>query len=246
MRGPGETQLETDRRLILDKISRLKEELKTIDKQKAVQRKNRGKLVRVALVGYTNVGKSTLMTLLSKSEVFAENKLFATLDTTVRKVTIENLPFLLTDTVGFIRKLPTHLVESFKSTLDEVREADILVHMVDISHPAFQEQIEVVERTLHEIDETEKPTLLVFNKIDAFTHVAKEEDDLTPKTRENFTLEELMQSWPAKMREDSVFISATEKENIDALKQALYEKVKGIHITRFPYNDFLYQTYEDE
>lgn len=246
MRGPGETQLETDRRLILDKISRLKDQLKTIDKQKAVQRKNRGKLVRVALVGYTNVGKSTLMTLLSKSEVFAENKLFATLDTTVRKVTIENLPFLLTDTVGFIRKLPTHLVESFKSTLDEVREADILVHMVDISHPAFEEQIEVVERTLHEIDETEKPTLFVFNKIDAFTYVAKDEDDLTPKNRENYTLEELKQSWPAKMKKDSVFISATEKENIDALKQAIYEKVKAIHITRFPYNDFLYQNYDEE
>ena len=246
MRGPGETQLETDRRIILDKISRLKQELKNIDKQKAVQRKNRGKLVRVALVGYTNVGKSTLMTLLSKSEVFAENKLFATLDTTVRKVTIENLPFLLTDTVGFIRKLPTHLVESFKSTLDEVREADILLHMVDISHPAFEEQIQVVERTLHEIDETEKPTILVFNKIDAFTHVEKEEDDLTPKKRENFSLEELKQSWPAKMKEDSVFISAIERENIEALKQLIYDKVKEIHITRFPYNDFLFQTYEEE
>lgn len=246
MRGPGETQLETDRRLILDKISRLKQELKNIDKQKAIQRKNRGKLVRVALVGYTNVGKSTLMTLLSKSEVFAENKLFATLDTTVRKVTIENLPFLLTDTVGFIRKLPTHLVESFKSTLDEVREADILLHMVDISHPAFEEQIQVVERTLHEIDDTEKPTILVFNKIDAFTHVPKDEDDLTPKKRENFSLEELKQSWPAKMKEDSVFISAIERENIEALKQLIYDKVKGIHITRFPYNDFLFQTYEEE
>ncbi len=246
MRGPGETQLETDRRLILDKISRLKQELKNIDKQKAVQRKNRGKLVRVALVGYTNAGKSTLMTLLSKSEVFAENKLFATLDTTVRKVTIENLPFLLTDTVGFIRKLPTHLVESFKSTLDEVREADILLHMVDISHPAFEEQIQVVERTLHEIDDTEKPTILVFNKIDAFTHVPKDEDDLTPKKRENFSLEELKQSWPAKMKEDSVFISAIERENIEALKQLIYDKVKGIHITRFPYNDFLFQTYEEE
>ena len=246
MRGPGETQLETDRRLILDKISRLKQELKNIDKQKAVQRKNRGKLVRVALVGYTNVGKSTLMTLLSKSEVFAENKLFATLDTTVRKVTIENLPFLLTDTVGFIRKLPTHLVESFKSTLDEVREADILLHMVDISHPAFEEQIQVVERTLHEIDDTEKPTILVFNKIDAFTHVPKDADDLTPKKRENFSLEELKLSWPAKMKEDSVFISAIEKENIEALKQLINDKVKEIHITRFPYNDFLYQNYEEE
>ena len=246
MRGPGETQLETDRRIILDKISRLKQELKNIDKQKAVQRKNRGKLVRVALVGYTNVGKSTLMTLLSKSEVFAENKLFATLDTTVRKVTIENLPFLLTDTVGFIRKLPTHLVESFKSTLDEVREADILLHMVDISHPAFEEQIQVVERTLHEIDDTEKPTILAFNKTDAFTHVPKDEDDLTPKKRENFSLEELKQSWPAKMKEDSVFISAIERENIEALKQLIYDKVKEIHITRFPYNDFLFQTYEEE
>ncbi len=246
MRGPGETQLETDRRLILDKISRLKDELKKIDKQKTVQRKNRGKLVRVALVGYTNVGKSTLMTLLSKSEVFAENKLFATLDTTVRKVTIENLPFLLSDTVGFIRKLPTHLVESFKSTLDEVREADILLHVVDISHPAFEEQIQVVERTLHEIDETEKPTILVFNKIDAFTHVQKDEDDLTPKKRENYTLEELKQSWPGKIKEDCVFISAMERENIDALKQRMYDKVKEIYITRFPYNDFLYQTYEEE
>ncbi|HHU27428.1 MAG TPA: GTPase HflX [Bacteroidales bacterium] len=246
MRGPGETQLETDRRLILDKISRLKKELEKIDKQKSVQRKNRGKLVRVALVGYTNVGKSTLMTLLSKSEVFAEDKLFATLDTTVRKVTIENLPFLLTDTVGFIRKLPTHLVESFKSTLDEVREADILLHVVDISHPAFEEQIQVVEETLHEIDETEKPTILVFNKIDAFTHVEKEEDDLSPKRRENYSIEELKQSWPAKMREESVFISALERENIDALKEMLYEKVKEIHITRFPYNDFLYQTYDEE
>jgi GTP-binding protein HflX len=246
MRGPGETQLETDRRLILDKISRLQKELEKIDKQKSVQRKNRGKLVRVALVGYTNVGKSTLMTLLSKSEVFAEDKLFATLDTTVRKVTIENLPFLLTDTVGFIRKLPTHLVESFKSTLDEVREADILLHVVDISHPAFEEQIQVVEETLHEIDETEKPTILVFNKIDAFTHVEKEEDDLSPKRRENYSIEELKQSWPAKMREESVFISALERENIDALKEMLYEKVKEIHITRFPYNDFLYQTYDEE
>ncbi len=245
MRGPGETQLETDRRIILDKISRLKEQLKQIDKQKAVQRKNRGKLVRVALVGYTNVGKSTLMTLLSKSEVFAENKLFATLDTTVRKVTIENLPFLLTDTVGFIRKLPTNLIESFKSTLDEVREADILVHVVDISHPAFEEQIEVVEKTLYEIDKTEKPTILAFNKIDAFTHVAKDEDDLTPKKRENVSLEELQQSWMSHVKENCIFISAKEKTNIEELKQLLYEKVKEIHITRFPYNDFLYQTYEE-
>lgn len=246
MRGPGETQLETDRRIILDKISRLKQELKEIDKQKSVQRKNRGKLVRVALVGYTNVGKSTLMNLLSKSEVFAENKLFATLDTTVRKVTIENLPFLLTDTVGFIRKLPTHLIESFKSTLDEVREADILVHVVDISHPAFEEQIEVVEKTLFEIDETEKPSILVFNKIDAFSHVEKDEDDLTPKKRENYTLEELKQTWMHKMKENCIFISAREKTNIDNLKQMIYDKVKEIHITRFPYNDFLYQNYEEE
>jgi GTP-binding protein HflX len=246
MRGPGETQLETDRRIILDKISRLKQELKDIDKQKTVQRKNRGKLVRVALVGYTNVGKSTLMTLLSKSEVFAENKLFATLDTTVRKVTIQNLPFLLTDTVGFIRKLPTHLIESFKSTLDEVREADILLHVVDISHPAFEEQIRVVEKTLFEIDDSEKPAILVFNKIDAFTHVVKDEDDLTPKKRDNYTLEELKQSWFNKINENCIFISAKEKENIEELKQLIYDKVKEIHISRFPYNDFLYQTYEEE
>lgn len=246
MRGPGETQLETDKRIILDKISRLKLQLKEIDKQKTVQRKNRGKLVRVALVGYTNVGKSTLMTLLSKSEVFAENKLFATLDTTVRKVTVENLPFLLSDTVGFIRKLPTHLIESFKSTLDEVREADILLHVVDISHPAFEEQIAVVEKTLFEIDDTEKPTVLVFNKIDAFSYTVKDEDDLTPKKRENYTLEELKQTWISKMKENCIFISAKEKENIESLKSLLYEKVKEIHISRFPYNDFLYQTYEED
>jgi GTP-binding protein HflX len=246
MRGPGETQLETDRRIILDKISRLKQQLKDIDKQKTVQRKNRGKLVRVALVGYTNVGKSTLMTLLSKSEVFAENKLFATLDTTVRKVTVKNLPFLLTDTVGFIRKLPTHLVESFKSTLDEVREADILLHVVDISHTAFEEQIEVVEKTLFEIDKTEKPTILVFNKIDAFSHTVKEEDDLTPKKRENYSLEELEQTWFSKLKENCIFISAKEKKNIDELKELIYDKVKEIHITRFPYNDFLYQDYEED
>jgi GTP-binding protein HflX len=246
MRGPGETQLETDRRIILDKISRLKQQLKDIDKQKTVQRKNRGKLVRVALVGYTNVGKSTLMTLLSKSEVFAENKLFATLDTTVRKVTISNLPFLLTDTVGFIRKLPTHLVESFKSTLDEVREADILLHIVDISHPAFEEQIAVVEKTLFEIDDTEKPTILVFNKIDAFNYTVKDEDDLTPKKRKNYTLDELKQTWISKMKENCIFISAIEKDNIDSLKDIIYEKVKEIHVTRFPYNDFLYQTYDED
>lgn len=246
MRGPGETQLETDRRIILDRIARLKNELKDIDKQKTVQRKNRGKLVRIALVGYTNVGKSTLMNLLSKSEVFAENKLFATLDTTVRKVTIENLPFLLTDTVGFIRKLPTNLIESFKSTLDEVREADILVHVVDISHPAFEEQIDVVEKTLYEIDKTEKPTILVFNKIDAFSHVEKEEDDLTPKTRQNTSLEELKQSWMSKLNENAIFISAKEKTNIEELKSLIYERAREIHIQRFPYNDFLYQTYDEE
>jgi len=246
MRGPGETQLETDRRIILDKISRLKKELKDIDMQKSVQRKNRGKTVRVALVGYTNVGKSTLMNVLSKSEIFAENKLFATLDTTVRKVTIDNLPFLLTDTVGFIRKLPTNLIESFKSTLDEVREADILLHVVDISHPAFEEQIEVVEKTLYEIDKTPKPTILVFNKIDAFTHVVKEDDDLTPKRRENYSLEELKQTWMNKLQDNCIFISAKEKENIDELKQLIYKKVKEIHITRFPYNDFLYQHYEGD
>lgn len=246
MRGPGETQLETDRRIILDRIARLKNELKEIDKQKTVQRKNRGKLVRAALVGYTNVGKSTLMNLLSKSEVFAENKLFATLDTTVRKATIENLPLLLTDTVGFIRKLPTNLIESFKSTLDEVREADILVHVVDISHPAFEEQIDVVEKTLYEIDKTKKPTILVFNKIDAFSHVEKEEDDLTPKTRQNTSLEELKQSWMSKLNENAVFISAKEKNNLEELKSLIYEKAREIHIQRFPYNDFLYQTYDEE
>ena len=246
MRGPGETQLETDRRIILDRIARLKNELKNIDKQKTVQRKNRGKLVRAALVGYTNVGKSTLMNLLSKSEVFAENKLFATLDTTVRKVTIENLPLLLTDTVGFIRKLPTNLIESFKSTLDEVREADILVHVVDISHPAFEEQIDVVEKTLYEIDKTQKPAILVFNKIDAFSHVEKEEDDLTPKTRQNRSLEELKQSWMSKLNENAIFISAKEKNNIEELKSLIYEKAREIHIQRFPYNDFLYQTYDEE
>ncbi len=246
MRGPGETQLETDRRIILDKISRLKDELKSIDKQKVVQRKNRGKLVRVALVGYTNVGKSTLMNLLSKSDVFAEDKLFATLDTTVRKVTIENLPFLLTDTVGFIRKLPTKLIESFKSTLDEVREADILVHIVDISHPAFEEQIEVVEKTLFEIEKESKPTIVVFNKIDAFNYVVKDEDDLTPKTKINLSLEDLKQSWMSKLKDNCLFISAREKTNIDELKALIYDKVKEIHIQRFPYNDFLYHNYEDE
>lgn len=245
MRGPGETQLETDKRIIQDKIALLKKELVAIDKQKSVQRKNRGKMVRVALVGYTNVGKSTLMNLLSKSEVFAENKLFATLDTTVRKVIVENLPFLLSDTVGFIRKLPTELVESFKSTLDEVREADLLVHVVDISHPDFEEQIEVVNKTLTEIDGTEKPMLMVFNKIDAFTFVPKDEDDLTPRSRENIDLEELQQTWMNKQPENTVFISARQKTNLEALKELLYQRVKEIHITRFPYNDFLFQHYEE-
>lgn len=245
MRGPGETQIETDRRIILDKIAYLKEQLIHIDKQKATQRKNRGKMVRVALVGYTNVGKSTLMNVLSKSDVFAENKLFATLDTTVRKVIIDNLPFLLTDTVGFIRKLPHDLVESFKSTLDEVREADLLLHVVDISHPGFEEQIEVVNRTLTELESNRKPTILIFNKVDAFTYVEKDEDDLTPRTRENVSLEELKQSWMAKLGDDCMFISAKNLTNMEALKTLVYERVKDIHITRFPYNDFLFQKYDD-
>lgn len=247
MRGPGETQIETDRRIILDKISRLKAELVAIDKQKSMQRKNRGKLTRVALVGYTNVGKSTLMNLLSKSDVFAENKLFATLDTTVRKVIIDNLPFLLTDTVGFIRKLPTHLVDSFKSTLDEVRDADLLVHVVDISHPNFEEQIEVVDKTLREVcNGADKPMILVFNKIDAFTYKPKESDDLTPATRENISLDELKKSWMAKMGDNCVFISARKSINIDELKQKIYQKAREIHVARFPYNDFLYQNYDVE
>ncbi|MCM1484486.1 MAG: GTPase HflX [Muribaculaceae bacterium] len=246
MRGPGETQIETDRRIILDKIARLKEELRAIDRQKSIQRKNRGKLTRVALVGYTNVGKSTIMNLLSKSDVFAENKLFATLDTTVRKVIIDNLPFLLTDTVGFIRKLPTHLVESFKSTLDEVREADILVHVVDISHPNFEEQIEVVNHTLAEVcGGVDKPMIMVFNKIDAFHYTPKDADDLTPATRENTSLDELKASWMSRMGHDAVFISAKNGTNIDELKHLLYEKAKEIHLTRFPYNDFLFQKYDD-
>ena len=244
MKGPGETQLETDRRIILDKIAYLKKQLKEIDWQKSTQRKNRGKMVRAALVGYTNVGKSTLMNVLSKSEVFAENKLFATLDTTVRKVIIRNLPFLLSDTVGFIRKLPTHLIESFKSTLDEVREADLLIHVVDISHPNFEEHIEVVNKTLHEIDERDKPVILVFNKIDAYTYVKKAEDDLTPKTKKNIDLDELKHTWMSKLHDNCIFISAKEKSNLEELKDLLYEKVKEIHVTRFPYNDFLFQEYE--
>lgn len=245
MRGPGETQIETDRRIILDKISRLKEQLKRIDRQMSTQRRNRGKMVRVALVGYTNVGKSTLMNVLSKSEVFAENKLFATLDTTVRKVVVRNLPFLLSDTVGFIRKLPHDLVESFKSTLDEVREADLLVHVVDISHPAFQDQLDTVNKTLAEIDSSTKKHLVVFNKIDAFTYTPKEEDDLTPRTRENDSLEDLKKMWIAKQDVSSIFISAKERTNMEELKELFYEEVKKIHITRFPYNDFLFNYYDD-
>jgi GTP-binding protein HflX len=240
MRGVGETQIELDRRIILDKIAKLKKDLEEIDRQKSSQRKNRGKMVRTALVGYTNVGKSTLMNLLSKSDVFAEDKLFATLDTTVRKVIIENLPFLLSDTVGFIRKLPTELIESFKSTLDEVREADLLLHIVDVSHPAFEEQIEVVTKTLSEIDKTPKPVILVFNKIDAFAFTPKEEDDLTPSTYENVSFDELKQTWMNKLPDNCVFISAKEKINLSELKKTLYDKVKEIHISRFPYNDFLY------
>lgn len=246
MRGPGETQIETDRRIILDKISRLKQELVAIDKQKSVQRKNRGKLTRVALVGYTNVGKSTIMNLLSKSSVFAENKLFATLDTTVRKIAIDNLPVLLTDTVGFIRKLPTHLVNSFKSTLDEVREADVLVHVVDISHPNFEEQIEVVDRTLRDVcNGADKPMIMVFNKIDAFTYKPKDEDDLTERTRENISLDELKATWMSRLNDNCVFISAKKGINIDELKAKIYEKAKEIHVSRFPYNDLLYEKYDD-
>ncbi|MDR0989088.1 MAG: GTPase HflX [Prevotellaceae bacterium] len=240
LRGPGETQLEMDRRIILGRMSLLKERLAEIDKQKSTQRKNRGRLIRVALVGYTNVGKSTLMNLLAKSEVFAENKLFATLDTTVRKVIIDNLPFLLSDTVGFIRKLPTDLVDSFKSTLDEVREADLLLHVVDISHPDFEEQIEVVGKTLADIDAAGKPTLLVFNKIDAYTFVEKAPDDLTPRTKENRSLEELMHTWMARTGADSLFISARERIHIDTLRERLYARVKELHVQKYPYNDFLY------
>ncbi len=246
LRGPGETQLEMDKRIILSRMSLLKQQLKDIDMQKSVQRKNRGKMIRVALVGYTNVGKSTLMNVLAKSEIFAENKLFATLDTTVRKMIINNLPFLLSDTVGFIRKLPTGLVDSFKSTLDEVREADLLLHVVDISHPGFEEQIEVVNKTLNDIGGGDKPCILIFNKIDAFTYVQKEEDDLTPKTKENITLEELKNTWMAKLNENCLFISAREKENIDELKELLYNRVKEYHVQRFPYNDFLFQIYDED
>ncbi len=245
-RGMGETQIEADKRVIGQRIALLREQLKVIDKQMATQRQHRGKMVRVALVGYTNVGKSTLMNLLSKSEVFAENKLFATLDTTVRKVTIENLPFLLSDTVGFIRKLPHHLVESFKSTLDEVREADLLVHVVDISHPNFEEQYDVVQQTIADICKEDKPTIVIFNKIDNFTYVPKEEDDLTPIQRENLSLEDLEKTWMARLGEDCIFISAKNKENIDALRALLYERIKAIHVQRYPYNDFLFQNYEND
>jgi GTP-binding protein HflX len=246
LRGPGETQLEMDRRIILNRMALLKERLVEIDKQKTTQRKNRGRLIRVALVGYTNVGKSTMMNLLAKSEVFAENKLFATLDTTVRKVIIENLPFLLSDTVGFIRKLPTDLVDSFKSTLDEVREADLLLHVVDISHPGFEEQIEVVNKTLADIGGSGKPMIIVFNKIDAYTYVEKAADDLTPRTRENVSLEELMRTWMAKMEDNCLFISAKDRTNIEELKEVVYKRVKELHVQKYPYNDFLYQTYDEE
>lgn len=240
LRGPGETQLEMDRRIILQRMSLLKQRLAEIEKQKNTQRKNRGRLIRVALVGYTNVGKSTLMNLLAKSDVFAENKLFATLDTTVRKMVIDNLPFLLADTVGFIRKLPTDLVDSFKSTLDEVREADLLVHVVDISHPDFEEQINVVEKTLAELGCAEKPSMIVFNKIDAYRWVEKDADDLTPPTRENYTLDDLRRTWMARLGGGCLFISAREKQNIDELRDVLYKKVRELHVQKYPYNDFLY------
>jgi GTP-binding protein HflX len=229
-----------DRRIILNRMSLLKSRLAEIDQQKTTQRSNRGRMVRVALVGYTNVGKSTLMTLLSKSEVFAENKLFATLDTTVRKVVVENLPFLLSDTVGFIRKLPTDLVDSFKSTLDEVREADLLLHVVDISHPDFEDQIKVVEKTLADLKCAEKPTMIIFNKVDAYTYVAKDEDDLTPRTKENIPLDELMNTWMAKLNENCIFISAKNKTNYDELRKIIYNKVRELHVQKYPYNDFLY------
>ncbi|EFC70950.1 GTPase HflX [Prevotella sp. oral taxon 299] len=245
LRGPGETQLEMDRRIILQRISLLKERLVEIDKQKVTQRKNRGRMIRVALVGYTNVGKSTLMNLLSKSEVFAENKLFATLDTTVRKVVIENLPFLLADTVGFIRKLPTDLVDSFKSTLDEVREADLLVHVVDISHPEFEDHIRVVESTLKDLDAADKPSIMIFNKIDNYRWVEKEEDDLTPQGKENISLEELERTWMARLKDDCVFISAKENTNIKKLREDLYARVKQLHVQKYPYNDFLYNIEEE-
>lgn len=245
LRGPGETQLEMDRRIILNRMSLLKERLAEIDKQKATQRKNRGRLIRVALVGYTNVGKSTIMNLLAKSEVFAENKLFATLDTTVRKVVIENLPFLLADTVGFIRKLPTDLVDSFKSTLDETREADLLLHVVDISHPDFEEQINVVEKTLADLGCAEKPSMIVFNKVDAYTWKEKEEDDLTPVKKEEVSLDELKRTWMAKLQGGCLFISAREKTNIEEFREVIYKKVREMHVQKYPYNDFLWNMPEE-
>ena len=245
LRGPGETQLEMDQRIIRNRMSLLKERLKEIDVQKSTQRKNRGRLIRVALVGYTNVGKSTLMNLLAKSDVFAENKLFATLDTTVRKVIVDNLPFLLSDTVGFIRKLPTDLVDSFKSTLDEVREADLLLHVVDISHPEFEDQIKVVEKTLADLGASDKPSMIVFNKIDAYTWVEKDADDLTPRTKENIALDELMRTWMARMGDDCFFISAAKQTNIPEFKDLLYQKVRELHVQKYPYNDFLYQSYDE-
>ena len=245
LRGPGETQLEMDRRIILQRITLLKQRLVEIDRQKTTQRKNRGRLIRVALVGYTNVGKSTIMNLLSKSNVFAENKLFATLDTTVRKMVIDNLPFLLADTVGFIRKLPTDLVDSFKSTLDEVREADLLLHVVDISHPDFEEQITVVEKTLADLGCADKPSMIVFNKIDAYTWIEKEPDDLSLATKENITLDELKSTWMAKMQDNCLFISAREKQNIDEMREVLYKKVRELHVQKYPYNDFLYDINEE-
>lgn len=244
LRGPGETQLEMDRRIILQRITLLKQRLEEIDKQKNTQRKNRGRMIRVALVGYTNVGKSTIMNLLSKSEVFAENKLFATLDTTVRKVVIDNLPFLLADTVGFIRKLPTDLVDSFKSTLDEVREADLLLHVVDISHPDFEEQIQVVEKTLSDLGCSEKPSMIIFNKIDNYHWIEKDADDLTPETRENIALEDLEKTWMARLNDNCLFISAKAKINIDEFRRTLYTKVRELHVQKYPYNDFLYPEVE--
>ncbi|MBR5776223.1 MAG: GTPase HflX [Bacteroidaceae bacterium] len=245
LRGPGETQLELDRRIILNRMSLLKQRLAEIDRQKATQRSNRGRMIRVALVGYTNVGKSTLMNLLAKSEVFAENKLFATLDTTVRKVIVDNLPFLLSDTVGFIRKLPTDLVDSFKSTLDEVREADLLLHVVDISHPEFEDQIKVVEKTLADLGCAEKPVMVIFNKVDAYTWVEKDADDLSPITRENSSLEDLSHTWMTRLEGACLFISAKERKNIDTLKQVLYDKVRQLHVQKYPYNDFLFQQYDE-
>ena len=245
LRGPGETQLEIDRRIILNRMSLLKQRLAEIDRQKTTQRSNRGRMIRVALVGYTNVGKSTLMNLLSKSEVFAENKLFATLDTTVRKVIVDNLPFLLSDTVGFIRKLPHDLVDSFKSTLDEVREADLLLHVVDISHPEFEDQIKVVEKTLADLGCADKPSMIIFNKVDAYTWVEKDADDLTPATKENVSLDDLIHTWMTRLSGECLFISALEKTGYDTLRQVLYNKVRELHVQKYPYNDFLFEHYEE-